>query len=427
MTELYPGCLAGKASSGLELLVEPMAHLRSVALGLWVRAGGRDDPPEKEGLAHLVEHMAFKGTERRTALEIAQAVDALGGHLNAATANEYTSYFTTVLDHGLSAALEILQELVTSPRFSPDDLCREQVVVGEEIRTLDDDPEEVAFQLLAEELWPAGHPLGRPVIGRLDSVARIRPDDLWGFFHDWYRPERMTLVACGKVDPESLLLSAEEFGVGGKDDQTRPRFPPRPGNGVAVAEREIQQVHVALGFPTVPASSPERHGLEVLNALLGSGVSSRLFQRIREELGLVYAVFSVTSYHTDAGALAVYAATEERKLPQVLDLMWAEIQGFGRTPPDEADLARAIQRLTSTFLLGLDNPNGRMVRLGTAAALGRTPLPPDEVVRHLSAVTPDEVQELARRFLAPEKAAWAAVGPSAERLRRLMRPHVAVT
>ncbi|MBC7093177.1 insulinase family protein, partial [Candidatus Bipolaricaulota bacterium] len=371
--------------------------------------------------------MAFKGTERRTALEIAQAVDALGGHLNAATANEYTSYFTTVLDHGLSAALEILQELVTSPRFSPDDLCREQVVVGEEIRTLDDDPEEVAFQLLAEELWPAGHPLGRPVIGRLDSVARIRPDDLWGFFHDWYRPERMTLVACGKVDPESLLLSAEEFGVGGKDDQTRPRFPPRPGNGVAVAEREIQQVHVALGFPTVPASSPERHGLEVLNALLGSGVSSRLFQRIREELGLVYAVFSVTSYHTDAGALAVYAATEERKLPQVLDLMWAEIQGFGRTPPDEADLARAIQRLTSTFLLGLDNPNGRMVRLGTAAALGRTPLPPDEVVRHLSAVTPDEVQELARRFLAPEKAAWAAVGPSAERLRRLMRPHVAVT
>ncbi|HEU68605.1 MAG TPA: insulinase family protein [Candidatus Acetothermia bacterium] len=426
MIEIYPGCYQGCTASGVAVLAEPMPSLRSVAVGLWVRAGGRDDPPGKEGLAHLLEHMTFKGTARHSAAEIAQAIDLLGGHLNAATANEYTFYYTEVLDEGLPPAVSILEELVTLPRFARDDLGRERVVIEEEIRTIEDSPEDVAFQLLHEALWPGGHPLGQPVVGRLASVAELGRDDLLEFFRHHYTPARMALVACGRVDPTELLSLATRFGSGGEHDGERPRRPPEPGSGVVLAERAIQQVHLAVGFPTIPIGSPHRYGIEVLNALLGGGVSSRLFQRVREELGLAYTVFSATSYYSDAGALALYAATEEKKLPRVVDLLWGEVEALARTPPPPSDLRRAIQRLVNAFLLGLDDPSGRMVRLGTAIALGRTPAPPDEVVRRLRAVTGEEVQELAQRFLNPDRAAWAAVGPCGDRLRQLLRPYAEV-
>ncbi len=426
MTEIYPGCFRADTASGLAVITEPMPHLRSVTVGLWVKAGGRDDPPGKEGLAHFLEHMTFKGTARHTAAEIAQAIDVLGGHLNAATANEYTFYYTEVLEEGLPAALSILEELVTTPRIGKEDVARERVVIEEEIRTVADSPEDVAFQLLHETMWPDEHPLGQPVVGRLASVAGLELDDLWEFFRTHYTSPRMALVACGNVIPEQLLALATRFGTNSQPNGMRPWTPPEPGTGVGFAERDIQQVHLAVGFPTVPIGSPDRYGIEVLNSLLGGGVSSRLFQRVREELGLVYAVFSMTSYYSDAGALAIYAATEERKLPQVVDLLRAEVEALAHRPPPPSDLSRAIQRLQNAFLLSLDDPSGRVARLGTAAALGRTPAAPDDVVRRLGAVTAEEVQELARRYLDLDKSAWAAVGPSADRLREYIHPHAEV-
>ncbi|MCS7216711.1 MAG: insulinase family protein [Candidatus Bipolaricaulota bacterium] len=426
MTEIYPGCFAGEASSGLRVLAEPMPGFRSVALGLWVQAGGREDPPGKEGLAHFVEHMTFKGTTRRSALEIAQSIDALGGHLNAATTAEYTFFYTEVLSAHLPEAWDILVELVTSPRFAPEDLPRERVVVAEEIRAAEDDPEDTAFRLLGELLWRDGHPLGKPVIGRLDSVARIELEDLWRFFGRHYHPREMVFVACGGADPEKVFSLAERFPAREGAGDPRPRTPPQAGTGLALAERDINQVHLVLGFPTVPASAPERYALEVLNALLGGGVSSRLFQRVREELGLVYAVFSATAYFSDAGVLSVYAAAEEKKLPQVAAAIWEEIEALRRAPPAPGDVDRAVQRLCNAFLLNLDDPSGRMVRLGTLAALGRKPASPEEVVQRFRQVTPEAVQELAHRFLGSERAAWAAVGPSGERIRRALRPFVEV-
>lgn len=425
MTEIYPGCFRGTTAAGLTVLVEPMPELRSVAVGLWIKAGGRDDPPGKEGLAHFLEHMTFKGTSRHTAAEIAQAIDLLGGHLNAATTQEYTFYYTEVLEEGLPAALAIIDELVTAPLLAPEDVARERVVVEEEIRAIEDSPEDVAFQLLQEVLWPGGHPLSRPVVGRQASVASLNLDDLRGFFRTHYTAGKMALVVSGKVDPERALVLAETLHSP-PGDPLPSRTPPVPGGGVAVAERDVQQVHLLVGFPTVPLGSPDRYGIEVLNAILGGGVSSRLFQRVREEHGLAYAVFSTTAYFSDAGSLAVYAAADEGRLPQVVELLEAEVEGLrrGLVPPEE--VARAVQRLTNAFLLSLDDPAGRAARLGTAAALDRTPASPDEVVRLLRAVTPEKVQELARRHLGLEGAAWAAVGPSAERLRRLLRARVEV-
>ncbi len=424
MTEVYPNCFRDQTASGLTVLVEPMASLQAAVVGLWVKTGGRDDPPGKEGLAHLLEHMTFKGTTRHSAAEIAQEIDLLGGHLNAATTNEYTFYYTEALAEGLPTALSLVEELVTLPRLDPGDLARERVVIHEEIRTIEDSPEDVAFQLLGEILWPGGHPLGQPVLGRPESVAALGPDDVGEFFHRQYTPARMALVVCGKVDPPGLLSLASGFGNRTGMGEELVRHPPVPGAGVALSERDIQQVHLALGFPTVPVGAPDRYGIEVLNALLGGGVSSRLFQRVREERGLAYTVFSATSYHSDAGALVVYAATEEKKLPQVVDLVWGEMEALACTPPPPSDLMRAVRRLQNAFLLSLDDPSGRMARLGTAAALGRTPAAPNDVLLRLGAVTGEDVQRLAQEFLTPERAAWAAVGPSADRLRQLIRPHV---
>ena len=427
MEELYPGLYSHRLPSGLYILVEPMERVRSVALGVWVRAGSRDDPPGKGGLAHLLEHMAFKGTMRRSALEIAQAIDALGGNLNGATGKESTFFYTTVLEEGLEAALEVLGEILTQPRLAPEDLERERTVILEEIREAEDNPQDVALRLLFEQLWTDGHPLGRPVLGTLEAVSRLSVEDVRGFFKQHYRPARMILAASGKLDCEELIGRVERVWPTGTDGEPPRRVAPVPKAGLAVGERQIQQVHLALGFPTVRAGAEERYGLEVLSAILGGGVSSRLFQRVREERGLVYTVASSTAYYTDAGALMVYAATEERRLPEVLEIIWREIEDLSRTPPTEEEVARAVARLRGSFLLGLEDPSGRMFRLGTNAALGREITPIAEVERRLLSVTPDEVRDLAARFLKPELAALALVGPSAARLERLGRPHVEVT
>lgn len=420
MREIYPRCYTGTTSAGLAVLTEPMPGYRGVALGLWVKAGSREDPEDKAGLAHLVEHMTFKGTLRRSAREIAQEVDALGGNLNASTTAEHTFFYTEVLRENLTEALEILQELVISPRFAPEDLARERMVIAEEIRALEDAPEEVALRIFGEALWGDHHPLGRPVIGRPETLPRIEVPDLWDFFHRYFRPSQMALVACGDVDPQEFSALAESFPDSGPPGDLPLRASPKPQAGLRLAERDVQQVHLVLGFPTVPVHAPERYAIEVLNALLGGGVSSRLFQRIREEQGLVYTVFSGTTYFSDAGVLFIYAACEEERIGQVLEGIWAEIQALVQAPPEPEELSRAIRRLRSTFLLSLDDPTSRMIRLGAAAALGRTPLSPEEVGRRIAAVKPEEVQELARRFLRPEAAAWGVVGPSSARLAQIL-------
>lgn len=422
MREVYPGLLAHVLPTGLTILVEPMPQARSVALGFWLRVGSRDDPQGKEGLAHLMEHMAFKGTVHRTAQEIAQAIDALGGHLNGATAKEHTFYYTSVLAEDLSPALLILTEMVTEPRLSPEDLGRERMVVLEEIREAEDDPADTAFRLLLERLW--GGPLGRPTFGTPSAVAELGTDDLWALFRRHYLPQRAALVASGAAGVDDLLAQGERFRPA--DGPPPSRQPPLPQGGLVVEERDIKQVHLALGFPTVPAGAGERYGLEVLNALLGGGLSSLLFQLVREERGLAYTVFSSTTYHTDAGGLLIYAATEESHLPEVIAAILEVLERIARTPPTQADLKRAVGRLRGSFLLGLEGPVGRLLRLGTAWALGQEILPPEEVVRRLWAVSPDEVQDLARRFLRPEAAALALVGPDGGGLQKVGRAALGV-
>jgi predicted Zn-dependent peptidase len=428
MREIYPGCLREALSPNLEFVVEPLPHANSVALGVWLSVGSREDPVGKEGLAHFTEHMVFKGTERYTATDIARVIDSLGGQINAATSEEYTVYHSTVLAEGLEMALRILAELVTSPRFALGDIERERGVALEEIREAEDSPDDVAMRLLEEALWSRDHPLGRPVLGRKETVAAISKEDLWKFFKRYYRGGHKTVVICGRVDPQrARTLTAELFNMTTVEEVHVMRRSPRSAGTLRVETWPIQQVHIALGFPTLQAGAPERMALEVLHTVLGGGMSSRLFQRVREERGLVYTITSFVRYYTDTGYLGIYAATEPKRTEEILAIISEEIRDLIHNGPSEEELTRAKRRVRGLFLLGLETPRGRMGRLGWLSALGLPLLSPSQVLQELEAVTGEEIQRLAAEYLVPERASIAMVGPRTTELERLGREFVEVS
>ncbi len=428
MHEVYPGCFREELSPHLELIVEPIPHANSVAIGVWLSAGSREDPRGKDGLAHFTEHMVFKGTERHTAAEIARIIDSLGGQINAATSEEYTVYHSTVLAEGLETALGILADLVTSPRFAPEEIERERGVALEEIREAEDSPEDVTVRLLEEALWGRDHPLGRPILGRADTVGTISRGDLQGFFETHYRRGHKAVVICGRVEPEAVLdLTARLFATDREGDLATERRPPCGTGEFRIEARPIQQVHIAIGFPTIPAGAPERMALEVLNTVVGGGMSSRLFQRVREERGLAYTITSFVRYYTDAGYLGIYAATEPKRAGEILTIVREELADLARGGPDAGELVRAKRRVRGLFLLGLETPGGRMGRLGWLSALGLPLHSPDRVLRELDAVTGEGVRRLAAEYLVPARASLALVGPRGTALERLAEEFVEVS
>ncbi len=422
MEEIYPGCFRAEVAPGISVLAESIPGVRSVALGIWVGAGSREDPKGKEGLAHLTEHMVFKGTERRTATQISQEIDSLGGNLNGATSAEYTVYHSSVLADGIGVALDVLADLVTAPRFAAEDLELERAVALEEIREAEDSPEDVALRLLDEALWGRDHPLGKPILGWRETVSGLTRDDLRAFFQDHYRKGRVAVVGCGALEPRSFVERVRDLLDDARPESEPPRreVPVFRGRRLTV-ERPIQQVHIALGFPTVPAGSRERAGVEVLNTILGGSLSSRLFQRVREERGLAYSIFSFTRYYTDAGYLGIYAAAQGDKAREILGIIAAELRDLARKLPSPEELERAKRRVRGVFLLGLESPGGRMTRLGWLASLGLPIRSPDEVLGELEAVDGGMIRDLARRYLDPGRAAMALVGPKGESLERLSR------
>ena len=426
MQEVYPGCLREELSPGVELIVETMPHANSVALGVWLSAGSREDPQGKEGLAHFTEHMVFKGTEKHSAKDIARIIDSLGGQINAASSEEYTVYHSTVLAEGMETALEILAELMTVPRFAPDDIEKERGVVLEEIREAEDSPDDVAMRLLDEALWGGGHPLGRPILGYKDSVARLGRDDLRDFFARFYLEGRKAVVLCGKVDPEGAETLAQKLFSRPRGRGLPSRHAPHGPPGLRVAERPIQQVHLALGFPTCPAGAPERTALEVLHTVVGGGMSSRLFQRVREERGWAYTVTSFVRYYTDAGYLGIYVAAEPKRTGEILELIFNEIEDLARRGPTEEEMEWAKRRVRGLFLLGLETPGGRMSRLGWLAALGLPLTSPKEVLGKLEGIGREDIRELAATYLVPERAALSLVGQDATELERLGKGFVEV-
>ena len=402
---------------GLRVVTEQVPGMRSAAFGIWVAVGSRDERPSIHGASHFLEHLLFKGTKRRDALEISSVMDAVGGEMNAFTAKEYTCYYARVLDEDLPLAVDVVSDLVLSSVVTSDDVEVERGVILEEIAMHDDEPGDAVHDALAGALW-GDSPLGRPVIGTVDSIESLTRPAIAGFYRRRYDLPHMVVAAAGSVDHDVLLRLVEQAFAGRLTGDAAPAAlrttgpAPRAAAQVVVQERPTEQAHVVLGTTALRRDDPRRPALHVLSTALGGGTSSRLFQQVREERGLAYAVYASTSAYADTGTFEVYAGCTPGKVGEVLDVVRAQLTDVARHGLPDAEVTRSKGALRGSTVLDLEDTGSRMTRLGKAALVHEELLTPDEVLMRIAAVTPDDVRAVAADVLT-RPLALGAIGPLA--------------
>jgi predicted Zn-dependent peptidase len=398
--------------NGLVVVTETMTHVRSVSVGVWVRNGSRRESSEQNGLAHFMEHMVFKGTERRSAESIAREMDSIGGMLDAFTSKEQICFNAKVLDDHLPIAFDIISDLCLRPRFDSDDVDKERQVVLEEIKMDLDNPESLLHEIFTRGFWPE-HPLGRPILGTPDTVRQFSREALQTRFREWFAPNHLLVTAAGNVPHEKVLeLVQREFGHLTASDSLERAEPPKTGAPIHVErKKDLEQVHLCLGVPSLPMAHERRFGIAVLNNLLGGGMSSRLFQNIREKRGLAYAVFSEITPYSDTGMFSVYAGTAKETVGEVLDLTIAELRAMKESPVREEELRRAKNHLKGSLMLSLESTSSRMSNLARQELYFGRFYSLDEILASIEAVTREDVQVLAQEFFRPEQISATVLGP----------------
>jgi predicted Zn-dependent peptidase len=397
--------------NGLRLVTESMPHVRSVSVGVWLCRGSRHEAEHDSGVAHFVEHMLFKGTTTRSAQQIAQTIDSIGGQLDAFTAKEYASYYIKVLDDHLPLAVDLLSDMVMRPALAPADIEREQGVILEEIKMVEDAPDDLVHEVFAQQFW-SRHPLGRPILGTPETVSSFDNARLRQYFSGTYRAENLLIAAAGHVDHAELRALVERAfvdlpsGVGAPND-VAPEVTP----GVVVRQKEIEQSHLCLGTPAYHQVHDDRHALYVLNTILGGSMSSRLFQHIREDRGLAYAVFSSLTTYRDAGMITVYAGCAAEKVSEVVDLTLAELKTVREEPVPADELQRAKDHLKGSLMLSLENTSSRMSQLARQEIYFRRQFTLDELLAGIDAVTSDDVLRVAADLFRDGASVATVVGP----------------
>ena len=398
---------------GITVVSEAMPDVRSVAAGFWVATGSRDERASQAGASHFLEHLLFKGTETRTARDIAESVESVGGEINAFTTKEYTAFYVRLLSDHLDLGLDILSDIMWSPAFRPDEVEAERQVILEEILMHGDEPADLVHDVFAEAMFP-NHPLGREVLGDESTITAMSRDDIRSFFAHHYRPRNIVMAAAGLLDHDALVAGVEARFAGGDGGSAPARTAPvAPPQAVRVVERSTEQAHIVLGMPALDRNDDDRYVLSVLNHVLGGGMSSRLFQEIREERGLAYSVYSYRAGYEGAGALAVYAGTAPRHVDEVLGLIRAEVDRMAKHGISPRDLDLAKGNLIGTMVLSLEDSGARMSRLGRSQLVHGRVLTFDELVGAIDAVTVDAVARVAERVLGQPRV-LAVVGPFAD-------------
>ena len=404
---------------GLRVITEHLPAVRSAAFGIWAGVGSCDEDLEHAGATHYLEHLLFKGTRRRTALEISAALDAVGGELNAFTGKEYTCYYARVLDADLPLAIDVLSDMVTGSLIEPKDVEAERGVILEEIAMNDDDPSDTVHEAFAAQLF-GDTPLGRPILGTAGSINGITREQISGHYRARYTPPRLVVAAAGSVEHEAVVASVREAFSGALTTPASPA-PPRlgglgeavpggVGRGVRLVSRGIEQANLVLGCEGLSRNDDRRFALGVLNAALGGGMSSRLFQEVREKRGLAYSVYSFASQHAETGLWGVYVGCLPAKADEVLAICQEEIAKVVAGGLTDAELERGQGQLRGSIVLGLEDPSSRMSRLGKAELVYPRLEPVEEILASIEAVTHDDVRRAAAEILDQPKA-LAVVGP----------------
>ncbi|HUL03789.1 MAG TPA: pitrilysin family protein [Gemmatimonadales bacterium] len=418
--ELDRGIFQTRGAHGLTVLSERVPAVRSVAAGIWVRTASAHESRPKMGVSHLLEHVVFKGTERRTAKEIALALESRGGALDAYTSRDATAFQARVLDTDLERAFDVLTDVVRHPMLRQTDLDLERNVVLEEINMVEDTPDDQVFDLASEALWPA-HPYGYSILGTRESVSAIQAADLKHLHDRAYFPGNCVIAAAGNVQHEQLLHELERQGwfegEGGTRESER-TAPPTPPVEAAVRGKEIRhtkdtnQTHIVFATDTVPYADKRRYALLVLANVFGGGMSSRLFQRVREELGLAYAVYAFTSFYRDVGVVGVYVGTHPKSAEQAAAAIREEYAKLAREGLDPLALAEAKQQTQGQLMLAVESPSARMYRLAGFSVYGEPYQSLDQVLAAVAALTPEEVRAVAAEFLDPARQTVVWLGPA---------------
>lgn len=398
-------------SNGIYVITEPMPAVRSVSAGFWIGTGSRCEGPRENGISHFIEHMLFKGTAARSAEDIARQMDSVGGYLDAFTGRDLVGYNTKVLAGHLPLAFEILTDMLCNPRFDPEDIEKEKGVILEELKMEADNPESYIHDLFVSHFW-SRHPLGRPIIGKRKTIASFTREQLRAYHSRYYRPANLTITAAGDLDHESVVRLAERHLGALPPGGGPPRIePPRASAPLILkSRRSLQQVHLCAGVPAVCASDPLRFAAYTLNVVLGGGMSSRLFQNIRERQGLAYSIFSELNLYADAGLLAVYAGTSRGHARRLLESVMSEIRRLKNEPLPEEELRRAKDYMKGSLLLSLESTSSRMGNLARQWLTFRQFSSLDELAASIDAVTAEDVQQVARQAFENGRIGLALLG-----------------
>ncbi len=397
--------------NGMVVLTERMPSVKSASIGVWVRVGSRDEAPEVAGVSHFIEHMLFKGTIRRSAEEIARAVDAVGGTLDAFTSRESTCFYAKVLGEHLPLAIDILADTFLHSRLDPEDIDRERQVVLQEIKMVEDTPDDLVHDLFAEAIW-GDHPVARPILGRKETVLLMTQADIRRHMDRFYRPDRTVVAAAGDLEHERVVDLVERAFEGFEGRSFHSDGPaPISTAAVRVEQRDTAQLHLCLGIDGLPYAHKDRYAIHLLNALLGGSMSSRLFQEVREKRGLVYSIYSYQASYRDCGLLVVYAGTSPDSSSQVVDLIRAECARLRKEPLSSRDLQQLKDQLKGNLFLGLEGTSSRMTRLAKMEIYLERSYDLDEIIAGIEAVSVDQFRSVARRILRDEAFAITSIGP----------------
>jgi predicted Zn-dependent peptidase len=397
--------------NGLIVLTERMEHLRSVAMGVWIKSGSRCEPAETNGISHFVEHMLFKGTRSRSAQHIAREMDSIGGNLDAFTGKETICFNVKSLSDHVPVALDVLSDLVLNPVFADTDIERERGVILEEIKIDEDNPDVLVHELFTQSFWK-DHPLGWPILGTTETVARLDQKNLFDYHGDRFHGGNIVFSAAGQLDHDRFIeaVAAKFSGLAGGETLHELSAPEASARIILRNKRSLEQVQICLGVPAPPITDDNRYATLILNTVLGGGMSSRLFQTIREERGMVYSIYSDLSPYRDTGTLCVYAGTSAGKALEVVELILGEFAKLKQTPLSAEELTRAKDQLKGNILLGLESSNSRMANLARQEMYFHNFFTVDEVIARIEEVDASQVQTMAQKLLDPNRIAVTMLG-----------------
>jgi len=397
--------------NGLKVITEKLPHVRSVSIGIWVNVGGRNEGPKQCGLTHFIEHMVFKGTKNRTARQIAETFDGIGGQLNAFTEKEQTCYYSRVVDTYLPLAIEVMADMIQNSLFGPEDMERERGVILEEINMYEDSPEEMVFDLFYKSMLNT-HPLGRPILGNKKVIAKVSRDDILSFMHAYYAYDNIIICAAGNVSHRSLVSlvkkhfkSLSQKAV--KNDRGKPQVEPR----ATVKYRPCEQVYLCMGGKGISQTSKDKYKFFVMDSILGGSMSSRLFQEIREERGLVYTVSSFIGSYRDCGLFGIYAGTNVQNTKEVISLIRQILKDLNENGVSKEEIVRAKEHIKGNIYLAMESTSTRMIRLVKTELFHGRLIPPEEIIERIDKVTRADVKKMARKYLDPEIIQPVILGP----------------